>query len=117
MRRLILGVVLVCVTSGALAQTVTILGMGSSTCDNWTRQRNERTFEGVTFSERSAHWVVGYLRGAFDNMLAGKHDPLTDVDMAAIRGWLDNYCRQHPLNSIYLAASELSGELIKRSGK
>jgi hypothetical protein len=117
MRQLIFGVVLVCSANAAFTQTVSVLGSGNNTCEDWTRHRAERTLAAVTSSERSAHWVVGYLRGAFDHMSASRHDPPADVDMNAIRIWLDNYCRKRPLDSIYLAASELSGELINRSNQ
>lgn len=117
MRRLVLSGMLVAgplvVAHGVLADPIRLLGEGTSSCG----QRTEAVManDAVVHLQQSA-WVLGYLRGAFDGMTV-KPDPMAGLDSAAVRGWLDKYCREHPLDNIYTAASELTKELIKRSLK
>ena len=34
-----------------------------------------------------------------------------DTDSPAIKAWVDNYCREHPLTLLHEAAANLVGEL------
>lgn len=119
MCRLILAVILAAglmlTSNGAIAagEDVTVLGAGHSTCGNWTKER------GAAYKINAAvlamqTWVMGYLRGVFDGR-KDRPDPLRLTDADAISGWIDNYCREHPLDSIYYAAGNLAAELLKRS--
>ena len=38
-------------------------------------------------------------------------------DASAVRTWINNYCRAHPLNTIDDAAYDLEGQLDQRSAK
>jgi hypothetical protein len=108
---ILFGLVLTYGANDALAQKIWLLGEGTSSCG----QRTQATVENdsVVHLQQSA-WVLGYLRGVFDG-LAVKPDPMAGLDSAAIREWLNNYCREHPLDTIYDAASVLGKDLIARS--
>lgn len=43
----------------------------------------------------------------------GMPGPLRDTDAEAVAAWVDNYCREHPLNNIREAAASLVDELAK----
>jgi hypothetical protein len=69
----------------------------------------DRTTTGITGAEAEA-WVRGFLSG----MNAG--DPLTHsvghgVQPEGNNVWIDNYCRQHPLEMLYDAALALRAAL------
>jgi hypothetical protein len=42
-------------------------------------------------------------------------DVLRGLDANAIVTWMDNYCREHPLDQISTAASDLMMELLVRN--
>jgi len=63
-------------------------------------------------------WVGGFLTGSNDSMfILSKKDFLADsrIDGDAAFGWIDNYCRSQPLNSLYDASAALVTELEKKA--
>jgi hypothetical protein len=58
-------------------------------------------------------WVQGYMSGA--NGYQHNADFLIELDAPAIFAWLDNYCRQHPLEKLINASDALISELTMRA--
>jgi hypothetical protein len=85
---------------------VRVFGEGTITCGQWLHYR---TTTGITGAEAEA-WARGFLSG----MNAG--DPLMHsvghgVQPEGNNVWIDNYCRQHPLEMLYDAALALRAAL------
>ncbi|TAM51220.1 MAG: hypothetical protein EPN57_18375 [Paraburkholderia sp.] len=93
--------VLLCVAANANARdTVEQLGKGvGSTCGTWTAERKTST---QWFS--AANWVLGFMSGAASAL---DRDLLDGLDSNAVLGWMDNYCRAHPLDQIADGATSL----------
>lgn len=84
------------------AGAVTIVGAGLESCGAWST--NHRLEMNV--------WVYGFMsRAALDPRGS---DPLRTVDAEALDGWMTNYCKEHPLDSIATAAQVLEQELWRR---
>src|SRR5690349_9318000 len=75
-------------------------GAGAESCGQWMSYMFgvERQVE--------VNWVLGFLSAA--NILGSEgHDFLKGTDDGAVSVWMDNYCRQHPLDQIAGAANKL----------
>jgi hypothetical protein len=58
-------------------------------------------------------WILGYLSGvAMDKSAVS--EAIGQTDAAGIFAWIDNYCRQNPLDRIDTAASLLVLEMSKQ---
>jgi hypothetical protein len=84
-------------------------GAGGHSCGTWleTRQNQDAARVG------RESWVLGYVSGA--NSSKDGDDFLVEPDAQAIFAWLDNYCRQHPLERLVKASSMLIDELKMRA--
>ena len=95
------------------ANAVVIAGAGTGTCGTWTKERQEKL---VGHYAQTSGWVIGYLRGYFDGrgliQDSGKQkDPMQQLGNGpgdAIEAWLDKYCRENPLEQIFMAAYRLA---------
>lgn len=112
LRLFVLASMLLIAANFAFAQQVRTIGAGLETCGKWTQDRGANTLEAKIGWSQASHWVSGYLSGVF---LSLEFDPLKNTDGPAILGWLDNYCRAHPLDTISQASGKLAVELIRRS--
>jgi hypothetical protein len=59
-------------------------------------------------------WVVKYIAGV-DWADIPRPDFFAKVDAEGMLGWVDNYCRAHPINNVQRAAEQLVIELIVRT--
>ena len=86
-----------------------ILTPGSRpSCDSYT---TERTFP--TRGQQLQYWALGFLSGVNISGSAGT-DFLEPIDGQAVWAWLDNYCRDHPLDEFPGAIKALVRELVAR---
>lgn len=84
----------------------TVMGSGVTSCERWTTEKNgDPQFHVIQQS-----WVLGYLSAT--NTLMDE-EILASHDSQGLLGWVDNYCKEHPLHSIYDAAVNLAIELTK----
>jgi hypothetical protein len=82
---------IVCLTIGE-AHSQHMLELGS--CGMWLEYRT--TYSNSVRTAQMEGWAIGYLSGTAvwsDNL-----DPLQGVDADAVFYWLDNYCREHPID-------------------
>jgi hypothetical protein len=77
-----------------------MLGAGTSSCGSWTASRRHPNSAAAIMYEA---WVLGFLSGV-GSVAAARVDPLEGLDYNAVDGWVDNYCRDHPLDRIEGAA-------------
>jgi hypothetical protein len=111
-------VMLVCDDGSARAEDRAILIPGKNpSCGSYTTGRATQQ------SQRLEDWVIGFLSGVNVGLgslsgvnVAGNADTefLKGVVGEAIWAWLDNYCRDHPLDLFQDAVAVLVRELVSR---
>jgi hypothetical protein len=111
MRTIIIGVALWAAIPVTGAQAAMILGNGSISCGEWTKERQKH--RAVTVSDEA--WLAGYLSGY--SVYDGGDVINKDLDRGARAAWVSNYCLNHPLDSISIAADELILELKRRASR
>jgi hypothetical protein len=85
----VLAVVLM--TSAATATPHSLVaGSGAISCGSWTADKQ------TLMNSDEVQWVLRFLSGV------GAPE---GMDSEAVTGWLDNYCRAHPLKNLSYAAS------------
>jgi len=116
MRRELLAAVAALVLAAAGAQArpaqdggFTVLGIGAHSCGSWVSDRKANGWAAVV----DEAWVVGFL-SAYNQFGPAPDDIAAGTDVAGATGWIDNYCTQHPLETISLATQALINELNKR---
>jgi hypothetical protein len=107
MRAMLIVISMVLMTNQASAKYYH--GAGGVSCGRWLELRPEKNAETVQLRS----WVQGYVSGA--NGYLQSTDFLADLDAPAIFAWLDNYCRQHPLEKLIEASDALIYELTMRA--
>jgi hypothetical protein len=84
---------------------VLVLDAGESSCGSWTSTSKRNNYQDEA-------WLFGFITAY--NMYIMKTSITGATDKQGLAGWVDNYCRTHPLNSIFDAAVELIEELKRR---
>lgn len=82
--------------------TYTATGVGNYSCGSWTAARRTPQ-RAEAFGDEQ--WVVGYLTGLASMGSSQGYDPLRGTDAQGVWASVDNYCRDHPLESILEAAA------------
>jgi hypothetical protein len=78
-------------------------GAGAETCGKWTQARKGDGW----FT--SGQWMLGWVSAA---QYYGR--TLKPTDSAGMAGWVDQYCSQHPLNTLAEASVALVEELTAK---
>jgi hypothetical protein len=78
----------------------TSIGSGAASCEAWVAARHAPNASETAMQQQ---WVVGFLSG-IGSMVLGELDPLHGLDAAAVYGWVDRYCHDHPTETIEAAA-------------
>jgi 2-methylcitrate dehydratase PrpD len=60
-------------------------------------------------------WVQGFLT-ATNVFFTGSSDLSHGTDSEGIMAWVDNYCKEHPLETLATAAVDLVFQLMARGG-
>jgi hypothetical protein len=88
-----------------IGDDMTLIGLGWGACGTWTARRTARHADPAPYEQ----WVLGYLSGVAAGSAAldppKRLNPLNGVDAQAVSAWMDNYCRAHPLVTIFYAAN------------
>lgn len=82
-------------------------GQGGESCGTLTRYVADNKDHGPYGA-----WLAGYLSRA---AIAQDRDILSVSDFGGQLAWVDNWCANHPLDSVSQAARSLDIELIKRA--
>ena len=88
------------------------IGVGATSCGEWLEARSDPDPIVRSREHFYVSWVQGYLVGL--NFANPKEYP-DPPDGSAIAPWLDNHCRNHPLDELIQAANDLSLDLLRRS--
>lgn len=96
-------------------QSVAIGGTGRDPCSAWTQDRAGTTDAARESSLRRIEWVSGYFSAVnfFTTTSGSLHGGIDDRD--GMIGWIDNYCRDHPAEPLFAAATDLVFQLRKKS--
>lgn len=81
-----------------------VLGEGTNSCGQWTKGRTNRD-DVARFVDGA--WVAGFIT-AVNRFGYGPSDLSKGIDNDGINAWVDNFCAQHPLDSL-AAAAQASG--------
>src|SRR5262245_51119485 len=85
----------------------TIIGHGTKSCGTWTQAR--RSHGAIEIAVTA--WMGGYLSAMnFGPAALARLDVLEGPDVEGLYSWIDNYCREHPLDTIQDAANRLFEE-------
>jgi hypothetical protein len=88
-------------TGHAEAANYNLIGSGNRSCGTWTAEERDQRYP--IFGQ----WVLGFLSGiGYEG--APSSNPLQGMDAYGVFGWIDNYCREHPIDDIADAASAFS---------
>lgn len=105
--RAMLVAVAVMSASPAIAETVNTSGAGGISCGKWTASR-------VSPMAPEKMMVVSWVQGFLSSLsLSTNRDLLGGRDFEALLGYVDNYCRAHPLDRIADATVSLADELSR----
>src|SRR6185295_3041277 len=83
---------------------------GKQWCGTWLRERHASSPRLHLYEM----WVVKYVAGDNWPGIVGR-DFSAKVNAEGMLRWVDNYCREHPVNNVQRAAEQLIIELIVRS--
>jgi hypothetical protein len=92
------------------AHAFDMIGNGVFSCGEWVADHLHQ--DAVSIGDDA--WLAGYL-SAYNFYTEDK--VLTLPDEGGRSGWMGNYCRNHPLEKIYLAADQLILELKRQARK
>lgn len=105
------GLVIACLSGAGWPQSrpgATILAGESDNCQAWV----------VNHTPARRYWVFGYLSGlnaAWGGAYRSQTDALAKVEgEQQILVWMDNYCKNHPADSLQKSAHQLYRELATR---
>jgi hypothetical protein len=102
---------LIVLSAPAMAQA-SLIGASQQSCGSWTHERKNDSSMSYVY----ASWIVGYVSGlnATGVTVLKSPDLLKGIDGNAVIGWMDNYCRSHPLENLGDATVTLLAELSKK---
>ncbi|HJW40697.1 MAG TPA: hypothetical protein VJ476_05625 [Rhizomicrobium sp.] len=91
--------------------SVAIGGAGSDKCASWTEDRGASSGPAKQASERRTEWISGFFSAVnfFAEPNGSLHGGIDDRD--GMLGWIDNYCREHPSDPLFVAAADLVFDL------
>jgi hypothetical protein len=110
--------------SAANSQAVTLMtprshNGGEVGCGRWLETRAERVRLGdqaVLQESFYRLWVLGFLSGvARERSLSDGADLLRGTEASGLMAWLDNYCRENPLENLLPAVMRLINHLEARA--
>jgi hypothetical protein len=106
-----MGLVIACLSGATLPQSragATILASESDNCEAWL----------VNHTPARRYWVFGYLSGlnaAWGGSYRSPIDVLAKINNEEqVMLWMDNHCKNHPLDSLQNSAHQFYRELATR---
>lgn len=82
----------------------------TDSCAGWTAERSKSGYR----SQVQEGWVLGFISG-LNAFGANTGDIAPGTTGTGLLGWVDNYCKDNPLDSITTAGFKLANELKRRS--
>jgi hypothetical protein len=92
-------------------------GVGTSTCGTWTQERRQ----GGAQAAMDREWAQGFVSGVNYGRSSTPNAPDSALgegtDGNSWAAFVDNYCMNHPLDTVATAAIALIKELERRAGQ
>lgn len=107
--RLILIIFVLGLSSNSNANGITYLG--SASCGDWIQNRTGGGDAKLLLNTAQEFWLLGYLSGVANGLGV---DFMRTSDAASFYLWMDNYCRDNPLDNVADGAVKLARELKKK---
>lgn len=106
----IITAILILASSNVLAGE--IKGAGATTCGLWLSDRSAGRGEYTP----QLNWVLGYISSYNHFVYRGKNKNgvFGSVDPDAIAAWLDRFCKENPLDTVFVGTNSLVDELKAR---
>ncbi len=79
-----------------------IVGAGTLSCGAWLEKREKEDWESRLLLE----WVHGYI-SSHNEYVEGMANVIEGVGIDSLNAWIDDYCRNHPLEDLHIAAEAL----------
>ena len=98
--------------NSAASDEMAFVGAGTLSCGKFiTNTEDDKTYRASYF-----FWAQGFLSG-LNFEYAPYFEFSTDLsDYAAMKMWIENYCKENPLDKYYIATAYLWAELRARQG-
>src|ERR1700694_4321877 len=96
----------------AEARDVTVKGLGSKPCSQWTQAHQGRKPEAAL----QETWLAGFVTGFNAYGLKESKDGAAGTDLKGIVSSISSYCSAHPSDDLFKAAVALVLDLQKKSG-
>jgi len=87
----------------AWAQQYTVFGYGTQSCGRWTAEKEKDAVDRDIFHS----WVTGYMTAYSKWVEKTQDSPVNSSDPIGAFAWIDNYCKEHPLDNVDGAAEQL----------
>ena len=110
---LVAGSLLFVLTARIAAQEQAVLGQGNVSCSSWLE--NHRS-DDVQRSARTA-WILGYITAFNQYGSKSERDVTEGKSTEEMTAWIDNYCKQHPVDNVYRASAALVDEFKQKIGR
>ena len=112
MRKLLLAILLFSFSVNAFSGE--IKGAGAATCGEWLEARKDNTVSELVLKS----WILGFISSYNHYVYSGSNPDgiFGSTDVNGLPAWMDKYCRENPLNSVYDGTVPLIDELRHRAG-
>jgi hypothetical protein len=98
----LLAVALTTVLMIGSVEAAQIIGVGTGSCGNWTKDRRN---PGELYPNMDGQWVLGFLSGmGWSGLYYDRAEILKGMDAEGVWAWVDNYCQAHPIKDMTDAA-------------
>lgn len=85
----------------------TVWGIGGLSCGKYL-DAVDNHHQAITVAALT--WAQGYLTGTNVELILTKHQPLRFTEPEQITAYMQKYCRDNPLEELYLGVARLSNE-------
>jgi hypothetical protein len=108
------GAAILCALGGAQAEAreVTVKGLGSKPCSEWTKAVQAKKSEAAL----QETWLAGFITGFNAYGLKESKDVAAGTDLAGLQSAISSYCSAHPTDNLFKAGVAVIGDLQKKSG-
>jgi hypothetical protein len=83
-----------------------VWGAGTATCAEFVKVTEQSPVNEVAFGQ----WLHGYLTGR-NHADSSVTDHAAGIDRVALLAWITKYCKEHPLDTFFVASDALIREL------
>ncbi len=91
--------------------TVAVVGIGNRSCGAWTTATRTQSIERREFNG----WLMGFLSAM--NSTDKYKSIIVATDGFGYAAWVERYCAEHPLDTVYKASVSLLNELVARENR